>query len=82
VLGRYSRCDRTTALAEDSGVSRVHALLFSADDALWVVDTASTAGTWVIAQGQAALGEGRRIVRCRDARLFLGAVETLLVVDG
>ncbi len=83
VLGRYPRCHRTTALADDVGVSRVHCLVFARDDALWAVDTASTGGTSLAGAGSVvALGEGRRIARLReDMRLLLAGVDALLVLE-
>lgn len=83
VLGRYVRCDRTTALASEENVSRVHALVFAAYGALWVVDTASTGGTSLLSPtaGAIQLGEGRRIARLPpDARLYLAGTEAVLVV--
>jgi FHA domain len=46
LIGRYARCDGAGGLADDSSLSRVHALLIHIDDALLVVDTASSNGTW------------------------------------
>jgi hypothetical protein len=46
LLGRYARCDGAGGLADDSTLSRVHALLIQIDDSLLVVDTASSNGTW------------------------------------
>lgn len=43
LLGRYPRCDR--ACSDDDSVSRVHALLIQVDEALLVIDTASSNGT-------------------------------------
>lgn len=86
VLGRYARCERTTAIADDDRVSRVHALVFAAGGALWVVDTASTHGTTLVSPGRTPsrvdVGEGRRIARLRhDARLYLAGIEVVLVLD-
>ncbi len=82
VLGRYTRCDRTTALADDVRVSRVHALVLAAYGALWVVDTASTGGTSLVGRETIDVGEGRRIARlANDARLFLAGVEAVLILD-
>ena len=81
VLGRYERCHRTQALSDSLEVSRVHALLFAAADALWIVDTGSTSGTRVVDGARAIdLGEGRRIARLSPrARVLLAGVE--VVVD-
>lgn len=82
VLGRYQRCHRTDALAQTDTVSRVHALLFAVDDVLFLVDTASSAGT-AIRDGheRIALGEGRRIARLSStARVFLAGVEVQIAV--
>jgi hypothetical protein len=46
LLGRYARCDGSGGLADDTSLSRVHALLIQVDDQLLVVDTASSNGTW------------------------------------
>ncbi len=46
LLGRYARCDGAGGLSDDVSLSRVHALLIQIDDAMLVVDTASTNGTW------------------------------------
>lgn len=43
LLGRYSRCDSSTV--DDDSVSRVHALLIELDQALLLIDTASSNGT-------------------------------------
>jgi len=48
VIGRYSRCDNTVELGEEClRLSRVHALVVSEGEGVWVVDTASTNGSWV-----------------------------------
>ncbi len=46
LLGRYARCDGAGGLADDSTLSRVHALLIQIDDTMLVIDTASSNGTW------------------------------------
>ena len=46
LLGRYARCD-AAAILEDPSMSRVHAMLLQIDDALMVIDTASTNGSFV-----------------------------------
>ncbi|MEO8700760.1 MAG: FHA domain-containing protein [Kofleriaceae bacterium] len=46
LLGRYARCDGAGGLADDTSLSRVHALLIHIEDALLVVDTASSNGIW------------------------------------
>jgi hypothetical protein len=46
LLGRYARCDGAGGLADDTSLSRVHALLIQVADHLLVVDTASSNGTW------------------------------------
>jgi hypothetical protein len=89
VLGRYTRCDRTTAIADEERVSRVHALVFAARGALWVVDTASTCGTSLLrarVDGDGVVntdvGEGRRIARLQqNARLFLAGIEAVLILE-
>lgn len=45
VLGRYDRCAGSEVLA-DHEISRVHAVLFSRDGALFLADAGSTNGTW------------------------------------
>ena len=55
LLGRYTRCDGA-AMGQANTLSRVHALLLLADDRLLVIDTASTAGTWVVG------GEAARVI--------------------
>jgi len=56
-LGRDGRCAGWKTLQEDR-VSRVHALLLSRDDVLYVADAGSTNGTW----------EGEREIRCAEVR--------------
>jgi hypothetical protein len=56
LLGRYARCTRHTLLDADGGVSRVHALVLMRRERLWVLDTASTNGTWVRTAGGEVLG--------------------------
>jgi hypothetical protein len=46
LLGRYARCDGAGGLADDTSLSRVHALLIQVGDHLLLVDTASSNGTW------------------------------------
>jgi hypothetical protein len=88
VLGRYERCRRTAALRDHDAVSRVHALVFAADGALWITDTASSAGTELVSpraggELRVVLGEGRRIARLSpDARLFLAGVEAQIDAGG
>ncbi len=48
VIGRYSRCDNTVDLDEGClRLSRVHALVVEEGGQVWLVDTASTNGTWI-----------------------------------
>jgi hypothetical protein len=77
VLGRSERCRRVAAIVAADVVSRVHAMLFLADGALWLLDTASTGGTRIeSAAGDVELGEGKRIVAVpEDARVLLADVE-------
>lgn len=46
LLGRYARCDGAGGLADDTSLSRVHALLIQVGDHVLLVDTASSNGTW------------------------------------
>jgi hypothetical protein len=79
VLGRDARCRRSAALMDES-VSRVHALVFAADDALWIVDTASTGGTSLVTPTtHVELCEGHRIARIPDdARVQLAGIDVAL----
>ncbi|MFL5344854.1 MAG: FHA domain-containing protein [Hyalangium sp.] len=45
ILGRYSRCDGS-ALFTESTVSRVHALIITDEDDMYLIDVGSTCGTW------------------------------------
>ncbi len=45
LLGRYGRCD-LLAQTPEARVSRVHALLVRLGDDTWILDTASSNGTW------------------------------------
>ena len=47
LLGRYDRCDNAgLPVMSDHRISRVHVLLIRIDEAVYVVDTASTNGIW------------------------------------
>jgi hypothetical protein len=48
LLGRYERCDgHGSAILARRGISRVHALMIEIDRAPFVIDLASTNGTWI-----------------------------------
>ena len=68
LLGRYSRCDGAGGLSDDATLSRVHALLIEIDDALLVVDTASSNGTWEHGVGP----RSRVFALAGDSELLLG----------
>jgi hypothetical protein len=51
LLGRYARCDGAGGLTDDATLSRVHALMIQLGDAILIVDTASSNGTWSLRDG-------------------------------
>lgn len=90
IVGRYARCDRTAAIEEGSGVSRVHALLAFGPQQdehsiprLYVIDTASTSGTYIIVDGEELeLDAARRIAPLPpNGRLMLGTVELQIQLE-
>jgi hypothetical protein len=65
LIGRYARCDGS--LGDDPSLSRVHALVIRVDEALLVIDVASTNGTSRVGE------EPARVVELeRDSELQLG----------
>ena len=85
ILGRYPRCDRTTTIEEDSGVSRVHAMVLMANNRLWAIDLASTNGTRIIqrnAHDVVKLGPKRRMSSLDGANgLRLGGTDVVIEIE-
>lgn len=67
LIGRYARCDGARGLADDTSLSRVHALLIEIDQAILVIDTASRNGT-----SESDCPKARLITVARDTELKLG----------
>jgi hypothetical protein len=84
LLGRYERCAAHESLAEDSGVSRVHAALLVRRDSLFVIDTGSTNGTRVKRDDGSVveLGRGKRVHRAAATdELLLHHARVVVVTD-
>ena len=67
LIGRYARCDGARGLADDTSLSRVHALLIEIDGSVLVIDTASRNGT-----SECDCPKARLITVARDTELKLG----------